>query len=70
MNIGNLSVRNMSCSAAHRAISRGRLLRSGNIRTRGFYCYPLKRYRQGGTVLGADIRCVSGTRAFRFSWAT
>ena len=70
MNIGDFSVRNMSCSAAHRAISRSRLLRSGNIRTRGFHCYLLKSYRQGGTVIGADVRCVAGARAFRFSWAT
>jgi hypothetical protein len=70
MNIGNFSVRNMSCGAAHRAISRSRLLSSGNIRTSGFSCYLLKRYRQGDTVLGADIRCVAGAEAFRFSWAT
>ena len=70
MNINGFSVRDMSCSAARQAISRGRLQRSGNIRTHGFDCYLLKRYRQRGTVLGADIRCVSENRAFRFSWAT
>jgi hypothetical protein len=70
MNISSFSVRNMSCSAAHRAISRGRLLRNGNISTRGFACSLLKRYRVRGTVLGADIRCTSGGRVFRFSWAT
>jgi len=67
-----VSVRDMSCSAGLRAISNSRLLNSGAIATRGFHCYTLNRGVLPGTNLlsGATVRCVSGRRAFRFSWAT
>jgi hypothetical protein len=69
--IGRVSVRNMTCSTGLRAIGRSRLLySSGNISTPGFYCYTLKVYQSGGVVLGANVRCVSGARALRFSWVT
>lgn len=69
-NVGNVTARNMSCGAARGAIARGHLTRSGGFRTRGFRCYRLHRSVVGGTVLGAQNRCVSGRRAFRFDWAT
>jgi len=71
--LGTLSVRDMTCSSALRAISNGRLVGSGAIATLGFRCYTLKRYILSGTTnesSGAIVRCVSGRRAFRFSWAT
>jgi hypothetical protein len=69
--IVGVSVRNMTCSAGLRAIGRSRLLfSSGNIATPGFYCYTLKVYQSGGDVHGAEVRCVSGARALRFSWVT
>ena len=67
-----VSVRNMSCSAALRAISNGYLVENGSpLHTRGFRCSVItKRYASGGRfILGATIRCVCGPRAFRFSWA-
>jgi hypothetical protein len=67
---GNVTARSMTCSAALGAISISRLLGNGKISTTGFTCSVLKRYRAGATILGADIRCVSGARAFRFSSAT
>jgi len=72
MNGGLVSVRNMSCSAALRAISNGYLREDGTpLRTRGFRCYVVSKSRAGGSgyVTSATIRCVSGVRAFRFSWA-
>jgi hypothetical protein len=70
--IGDVSVRAMTCSAGLRAISNSKLLRSGDIATPGFYCYTLKRFIPAGydQPLGANVRCVSGARAFRFGWAT
>jgi hypothetical protein len=71
--LGAVSVRDMTCSAGLKAISNSRLLRDGAIATRGFSCYTLKRYFILGTTnlqSGAIVRCVSGRRAFRFSWAT
>lgn len=68
--IGGVSVRNMSCSAGLHAISIGRLGHRPPFATPGFGCYALKVYHVGNLTLGADIRCVRGTKAFRFSWAT
>lgn len=69
-NVYDVSARNMSCSAALRAMARGRLGRKGNLTTLGFGCYLLHRYHIPGETTGATVRCVSGLRAFRFSWAT
>jgi len=69
-NVGNVTARNMSCATVRRAIAHGHLIRSGGFRTRGFRCYLVHRSVVGGTVLGAQNRCVSGRRAFRFDWAT
>lgn len=71
MNGGRVSVRNMSCFAALRAISNGYLREDGTpLHTRGFRCYTLGESRAGGSgyVTSATIRCVSGVRAFRFDW--
>jgi hypothetical protein len=70
--IRGVSVRDITCSAGLRAISNSRLLRGGSIATPGLYCYTLKRFIPAGydQPLGANIRCVSGSRAFRFGWAT
>jgi hypothetical protein len=65
------SVRNISCKrAGWGAVEHGSLTRSGNLRTGGWYCYVLKRYRSFGTLLGANVRCVQGGKAFRWNWAT
>lgn len=66
------SVRNISCyQAGWGAVEHGSLLTgSGNLRTAGWYCYVLKRFRSFGTLLGADVRCVQGGKAFRWTWAT
>lgn len=69
-NVGNVSARNMPCSAARQAIENGHLTATGGFRTRGFYCYLIHRFSSQGTVLGATNRCVAGRRAFRFDWAT
>jgi hypothetical protein len=67
------SVRNISC---HRAgwgpVEHGRLITStGNLRTRGWRCIVLKRFRPPGSiVLGANVRCVRGNEAFRWTWGT
>jgi hypothetical protein len=70
--VGNLSVRNMSCSEALHAIDIATLLRSGNVRTPHFGCYTLKVWTLSGTHLGAEVRCVhqSPYKAFRFNWFT
>jgi hypothetical protein len=73
MNGGGVSVRNMSCSSALRAIANGYLSENGTpLRTRGFRCYVVSKSVDtvGHFVTGAVIRCLSGRRAFRFSWAT
>jgi hypothetical protein len=65
------SVRNISCNrAGWGAVEHGSLTGSGNLGTAGWYCAVLKRYRSFGTVLGANVRCVQGGKAFRWSWAT
>lgn len=68
--LGHVSVRNMSCSAALRAISNGTFVGRGNLRTKGFSCRVLKSYYGGGVQTGADVRCTHASKAFRFSWAT
>jgi hypothetical protein len=65
------SVRNMTCNrAGWAAVEHGFLTRSGNLRTAGWHCYVLKRYRSFGTLLGAKVRCVQRGKAFRWNWAT
>ncbi len=64
------SVRNISCHAAGAAVDRGFLVTGGNLRTRGFHCYILHRYRVGNQLNGADVRCVHGGAAFRWIWGT
>lgn len=65
------SVRNISCGrAGWGAVEHGSLTGNGNLRTAGWYCYVLKRYRSFGTLLGADVRCVRAGKAFRWSWGT
>ena len=65
------SVRNISCRAAGwGAVEHGSLTSSGNLRTSGWYCVVLKRSHVGSTTLGANVRCVRGSQAFRWSWAT
>jgi hypothetical protein len=65
------SVRNISCfRAGWGAVEHGSLTSSGNLRTAGWRCYVLKRYHSFGTLLGANVRCVQGSKAFRWSWAT
>ena len=76
MNGSAVSARNITCSSALRAISHGYLRENGSpLRTRGFTCYTVSKFeihtpRRPPLVTGATIRCVSGRRAFRFSWAT
>jgi hypothetical protein len=64
-------VRNISCnSAGWGAVGHGSLTVSGNLHTAGWYCYVLKPYHSFGTLLGADVRCVQGGKAFRWTWGT
>jgi hypothetical protein len=69
--VSHVSVRNMTCSAADRAIGRGYLVFNStqaipyNLRTVGFACEPLT-----GGAGGATIRCTHGGRAFRFTYGT
>ena len=70
--LGNLSARNMSCAAARASIRNGYMTRHG-FKARGFYCYVISQFATPGPhsfVTGQTIRCISGPRAFRFSWAT
>ena len=65
------SVRNISCRAAGwGAVEHGSLTSSGNLRTSGWHCVVLKRFRLGSTLQGADVRCVRGGQAFRWTWGT
>src|SRR5437763_16154105 len=60
------SVRNISCGAAGwGAVEPGSLTSSGSLRTPGWYCVVLKRYHVESTMMGADVRCVRGSQAFR-----
>lgn len=69
--IGDVSARNMTCSAALIAISAGRLVTgSAGLVTRGYVCRVLSAGHVGGETTGQTIRCANGQRAFRFSWAT
>lgn len=73
MNGYGVSVRNMSCSSALSSIADGYLRENGTpLRTPGFHCYVVSKSVDsvGHFVTGAVIRCLSGRRAFRFSWAT
>jgi hypothetical protein len=67
------SVRNISCNAAGwGAVAHGSIVfSSGNLRTRGWSCVVLKRYLIENRWLdGADVRCVRGAQAFRWTWGT
>lgn len=65
------SVRNMSCHAAGwGAVQHGSLTSRGNLRTAGWHCVVLKRYRIGSTLMGANVRCKRGHKAFRWTWGT
>jgi hypothetical protein len=65
------SVRNISCDAAGwGAVEHGSLTSTGNLRTAGWSCVVLKRFKVGSTTMGADVRCVRGRQAFRWTWGT
>ncbi len=70
--LGKVTTNNMVCSKALRAISSGRLTRSGNLKTDGFSCKVTKSFRPPGemSAIGADVSCSAGPRSFSFSWAT
>ena len=70
--LSQVATDNMVCSKALDAISGGKLLRSGNLKTDGFTCKVTKSFRPPGemTALGADVSCSAGTRSFSFDWAT
>jgi hypothetical protein len=57
----DISVRNMSCRAAVRAINRGRYTQRG-FATRGYRCY-----QSGSGFEFTQFRCVRGSAAFRFN---
>jgi hypothetical protein len=63
-------VRNISCHAAGwGAVEHGFLTPRGDLRTPGWHCVVLKR-GTGTTVTtpGANVRCVRGRKAFRWTW--
>jgi hypothetical protein len=65
------SVRNVSCGVAGwGAVEHGFLTSGGSLSTPGWYCVVLKRYHVGSLMMGADIRCVRGSEAFRWTWGT
>lgn len=69
-NLGNLSVRNMSCKTAMKAISRGSFDSQDRFKTRGYSCRRLSFSSPGGgLVTGATNRCFHRSRAFRFDIA-
>jgi hypothetical protein len=65
--VWNLSVRNMSCVSAKVAMFDGPLLSNWRFRTAGYRCYDVARDPHG---LGAIVRCVRGSTAFRFTTMT
>jgi hypothetical protein len=68
--VGDLTTRNMTCSAAIRGIKNGRETRGGGLSTPGFACRIVRAYHAGGVTTGAVINCAAGRRHFQFSWAT
>ena len=63
--IYDMSVRNMSCAAARKAIRRGTLTGTKQgLRTPGFSCSVIS-----GIPISGVIRCVRGSKAFRFTFA-
>ena len=71
LNFGNMSVSDMTCSSALRAIDSGWLYRPGHrlgFHTTGYRCYTVSTFRSFRTVLGQKIGCAAGPRAFGFSW--
>lgn len=75
----HVSAHNMSCRAAVRGIQRRNLTRRMvatpgffyGFRTPGFGCRVLHKFEPNpGEITGETIRCTSGERAFRFTWAT
>ena len=63
--IYDMSVRNMSCAAARKAIRRGTLTGTKQgLRTAGFSCSVIS-----GIPISGVIRCVRGSKAFRFTFA-
>jgi hypothetical protein len=75
--VSHVSVRNLSCSAADRAIRRGRIYTYNtgssapgygftyNMRTPGYKCHTVN-----GGEGAATIRCTHGGKAIRFTYAT
>jgi hypothetical protein len=69
--VSHVSVHDMRCSAADRAIRNGYLVFNSTqaipytLRTHEFACKPLT-----GGAGGATIRCTHGSRAFRFTYGT
>ena len=58
---GDMSVRNLSCYRGQRAL-RGAWFSQGGVRVRGWSCYQLGTYGDGGI-----FRCVRGSSAMRFA---
>jgi hypothetical protein len=58
---GDMSVRNLSCHRAQRAL-RGAWFSQGGVRVRGWSCYQIGTYGDG-----VIFRCVRGSKAMRFS---
>jgi hypothetical protein len=69
--VSHVSVRNMTCSGADKAIRNGNLVFNGrqampyNLKAHGFTCRPLL-----GGAGGATIRCTHVARTFRFTYGT
>ena len=60
--VNALSVRNMSCAEAARAIDRGRAVTRTAFATSGWRCTTL-----GSTPEDTTVRCVRSSKAFRFT---
>lgn len=57
----DMTVRNMACGTAKRAVKRGDFSANG-FKTRGWRCRQIGTYQEGGLY-----RCTAGRRAFRWT---
>jgi hypothetical protein len=76
------SVRNVSCSVAGNAVNDGYITgqvngwyTNGNLGTPGWRCVVTKHYwirvlHQPRALMGAEVKCVRGHQAFRWTWGT
>jgi hypothetical protein len=67
--IYGVKAQNMSCKAARRGISNGKLQHHPAFKTPGFRCKSIHNYGTGSGLIGQTIRCTHRREAFRFTWS-